>query len=151
MELFDELGADIRDEELIRWYGTEANFYFVPQRLCLPIIQTLLEKTIETEPEIVVNRIEDLLVKHNDHGTMAQVMDYSLLVARLYQKAISLGSLTLNTPDEYVMRYQEDYYVIDQLYRQNYISRLIHLVKFSQPFNKPRVNLTRITPSSVTA
>jgi len=40
------------------------------------------------------------------------------LVARLYQKALSLGSLTLNTPDEYVMRYQEDYYVIDQLYRQ---------------------------------
>lgn len=118
MELFDEQGADIHDEELIRWYGTEANFYFVPERLCLPIIKTLLENKIETEPEIVVNRVEDLLVKHNDHGVMAQVMDYSLLVARLYQKALSLGSLTLNTPDEYVMRYQEDYYVIDQLYRQ---------------------------------
>lgn len=118
MELFDELGADIRDEELIRWYGTEANFYFVPEALCLPIIKTLLEKKIETEPEIVTNRVEDLLLKHNDHGTMAQVMDYSLLVARLYQKALSLGSLTLNTPDEYVMRYQEDYYVVDQLYRQ---------------------------------
>lgn len=118
MKLFDELGADIRDEELIRWYGTEANFYFVPEALCLPIIKTLLEKKIETEPEIVTNRVEDLLLKHNDHGVMAQVMDYSLLVARFYQKALSLGSLTLNTPDEYVMRYQEDYYVVDQLYRQ---------------------------------
>ena len=118
MELFDELGADIRDEELIRWYGTEANFFFVPERLCLPIIKTLLEKKVEVEPELVINRVEDLLLKHNDHGTMAQVMDYSLLVARLYQKALSLGSLTLNTPDEYVMRYQEDYYVVDQLYRQ---------------------------------
>lgn len=118
MELFDELGADIRDEELIRWYGTEANFYFVPEALCLPIIKTLLEKKIETEPEIVTNRVEDLLLKHNDHGVMAQVMDYALLVARFYQKALSLGSLTLNTPDEYVMRYQEDYYVVDQLYRQ---------------------------------
>jgi hypothetical protein len=118
MELFDEQGADIHDEELIRWYGTEANYYFVPERLCLPIIKTLLESKIETEPEIVVNRVEDLMIKHNDHGVMAQVMDYSLLVARLYQKALSLGSLTLNTPDEYVMRYQEDYYVIDQLYRQ---------------------------------
>ncbi len=118
MELFDELGADIRDEELIRWYGTEANFYFVPEALCLPIVKTLLEKKIETEPEIVTNRIEDLLLKHNDHGVMAQVMDYALLVARFYQKALSLGSLTLNTPDEYVMRYQEDYYVVDQLYRQ---------------------------------
>ena len=118
MELFDELGTDIRDEELIRWYGTEANFYFVPEALCLPIIKTLLEKKIETEPEIVTNRVEDLLLKHNDHGVMAQVMDYALLVARFYQKALSLGSLTLNTPDEYVMRYQEDYYVVDQLYRQ---------------------------------
>lgn len=119
MELFDELGADIRDEELIRWYGTEANFYFVPEALCLPIIKTLLEQKIETEPEIVTNRVEDLLLKHNDHGVMAQVMDYALLVARFYQKALSLGSLTLNTPDEYVMRYQEDYYVVDQLYRQS--------------------------------
>ncbi len=118
MDLFDELGTDIRDEELIHWYGTEANFYFVPQRLCIPIVQTLLETKVETEPEIVVNRIEDLLIKHNDHGIMAQVMNYSLVVAHLYQKALSLGSLTLNTPDEYVMRYQEDYYVIDQLYRQ---------------------------------
>ena len=118
MELFDELGADIRDEELIRWYGTEANFYFVPEALCLPIIKTLLEKKIETEPEIVTNRVEDLLLKHNDHGVMALVMDYVLLVARFYQKALSLGSLTLNTPDEYVMRYQEDYSVVDQLYRQ---------------------------------
>lgn len=119
MELFDELGADIRDEELIRWYGTEANFYFVPEALCLPIVKTLLEKKIETEPEIVTNRVEDLLLKHNDHGVMAQVMDYALLVARFYQKALSLGSLTLNTPDEYVMRFQEDYYVVDQLYRQS--------------------------------
>lgn len=119
MELFDELGADIRDEELIRWYGTEANFYLVPEALCLPIVKTLLEKKIETEPEIVTNRVEDLLLKHNDHGVMAQVMDYALLVARFYQKALSLGSLTLNTPDEYVIRYQEDYYVVDQLYRQS--------------------------------
>lgn len=118
MEVFEELGSDIRDEELIRWYGTEANFYFVPEALCLPIIKTLMETKIDNEPEIVINRIEDLLLKHNDHGMMAQVMDYSLLVAKFYQKALSLGSLTLNTPDEYVMRYEADYYVIDQLYRQ---------------------------------
>ena len=118
METFDELGAEIRDDELIRWYGTEADYYFVPHRLCLPIIQTLLENKIENEPELVINRIEALLLKHNDHGVMAQVMDYNLLVARLYQKVSSLGTLTLNTPDEYVKHYQEDYYVVDQLYRQ---------------------------------
>jgi hypothetical protein len=49
---------------------------------------------------------------------MAQVMDYSPLWLVFIRKPYLLVSLTLNTPDEYVMRYQEDYYLIDQLYRQ---------------------------------
>ena len=65
MELFNELGADIRDADIIRWYGTGANYYFVSEGLCLPIIRTLLEKDIETEPAAVINRIEELMVKHS--------------------------------------------------------------------------------------
>ena len=118
VELFSELGSDIRDDEIIRWYGTEANYYFVPEGLCLPIIGTLLETKIETEPEVVINRIEDLMVKRSDHGHLAVVMDYAVLVAKFYEKALSLGSLTLNSPDEYVLRYDSDYYVTDQYYRQ---------------------------------
>ncbi len=117
MQLFEELGKEIHDEELILWYGTDANYYFVPDALCLPIIKSLLENKVETEPEIAIDRIEDLYMKHNDHGIMAQVMDYCLLVSRFYLKATSLGTLTLNSPDEYILRYQEDYYMMDQLYR----------------------------------
>lgn len=117
-ELFDELGADIREENIITWYGTEANYYFVPQQLCQPIVRSLLENKVESDPEIVINRVEDLLIKHNDHGTMAMMMDYTLLVARIYKAMQAAGSLTLNTPDEYVSRYCEDYFLIDQLYRQ---------------------------------
>lgn len=118
IELFNELGKDIHDAEIIRWYGTEANYYFVPEGLCLPIISTLLEQKIETEPEIVINRVEELMVKHSDNGAMSVIMDYAILVARLYEKALGLGSLTLNTADEYINRYETDYYVIDQYYRQ---------------------------------
>jgi len=117
-ELFDELGAEIHEENIISWYGTEANYYFVPQQLCQPIVKTLLENKAESDPEIVINRVEDLLIKHNDHGTMAMMMDYTLLVARIYKAMQAAGSLTLNTPDEYVNRYCEDYFLIDQLYRQ---------------------------------
>jgi uncharacterized protein (TIGR02687 family) len=117
-ELFDELGAEIREENIISWYGTEANYYFVPQQLCQPIVKTLLENKAESNPEIVINRVEDLVVKHNDHGSMAMMMDYTLLVARIYKAMQAAGSLTLNTPDEYVSRYCEDYFLIDQLYRQ---------------------------------
>ena len=118
MELFNELGADIRDADIIRWYGTGANYYFVSEGLCLPIIRTLLEKDIETEPAAVINRFEELMVKHCENGTLSMIMDYAILVARFYETALGLGPLTLNTADEYVHRYQTDYYLTDQYYRQ---------------------------------
>ena len=118
MKLFNELGADIRDADIIRWYGTGANYYFVPEGLCLPIIRTLLEKDIETEPAAVISRVEELMVKHSENGALSMMMKYAILVARFYETALGLGSLTLNTADEYVHRYQTDYYLTDQYYRQ---------------------------------
>lgn len=117
-ELFDELGSEVRDADIIRWYGTEANYYYLPEALCVPIFKTLLEEKIETEPAEVINRIEELMLKHSDNSMMTAVMDYAVIVARLYEKALALGSLTLNTADEYVMRYESDYCFIDQYYRQ---------------------------------
>lgn len=116
-ELFDELGGDIHDADIIRWYGTEANYYYVPDALCVPIIKTLLEQKLEGEPEIVINRIEELMIKHSDNSVLAVVMDYAIVVARFYEKALSLGSLTLNTADEYVAKYESDYCFVDQYYR----------------------------------
>ena len=118
MQLIDQLGGDIRDEDIIRWYGTEADYYFVPDALCIPIIKTLMTDKIDTEPTLVINRIEELMMKHGDNGEMCSIMDYTLLAARFYEKAKSLGSSTLNKPDEYIRRYEQEYYVIDQLYRQ---------------------------------
>jgi len=116
-ELFNELGREVRNADIIRWYGTDANYYYVPEALCLPIIKTLFEEKIETEPIKVINRIEELMLKHSDNSMLTAVMDYAIIVAKLYEKALSLGSLTLNTADEYVMRYESDYSLIDQYYR----------------------------------
>ena len=116
-ELFNELGSEVRDADIICWYGIDANYYYLPQALCVPIIKTLLEEKIETEPAEDINRIEELMLKHSDNSMMTAVMDYAVTVARLYEKALTLGSLTLNTADEYVMKYESDYSSIDQYYR----------------------------------
>lgn len=117
LEVIDELGRDIHDDDIIRWYGTEANYYFLPDQLCIPILRTLMEQSIAEEPQKVIDRLEELMIKHRENGELSVVMDYDLLVARFYERALSLGSLTLNTPDEYIARYQSDYYLIDQFYR----------------------------------
>lgn len=117
LEVINELGSDIHDDELIKWYGTEADYYFLPDQLCLPILQTLMEQSIATEPQKVINRLEELIIKHSGNEELNIVMDYDILVARFYECALSLGSLTLNTPDEYLECYCNEYYLIDQFYR----------------------------------
>lgn len=117
MEVMDELGGGIREDELICWYGADADYYFVTPRLCGPIVAELLKDRIATEPEAVIRRLEDLVLKLSGRSVTSSAVEWCLTVGRYYQKVLSPGSFTLNTPDEYVTRYQEDYYLIDQLYR----------------------------------
>lgn len=137
VEVFQELGKDIHDDDLIKWYGTDANYYYIPDRLCIPILRTLMEQSIEKEPKKVLDRLEELMIKHNDNGELSKVMDYDILVARFYECVLSLGSLTLNHPDDYLEKYRSEYFLIDQLYRlsiENYykISPSINLYETVQ-------------------
>ena len=117
VEVFQELGNDIHDDDLIKWYGTDANYYYIPDQLCIHILRTLMEQSIEEEPKKVLDRLEELMIKHSDNGELSMVMDYDILVARFYECALSLGSLTLNHPDDYLEKYRSEYFLIDQLYR----------------------------------
>jgi len=117
VEVFQELGKDIHDDDLIKWYGTDANYYYIPDQLCIPILRTLMEQSIAEEPKKVLDRLEELMIKHSDNGELDMVMDYDILVARFYECVLSLGSLTLNHPDDYLDKYRSEYFLIDQLYR----------------------------------
>ncbi|MBP8935451.1 MAG: PglZ domain-containing protein [Prevotella sp.] len=137
VEVFQELGKDIHDDDLIKWYGTDANYYYIPDQLCIHILRTLMEQSIEEEPKKVLDRLEELMIKHSDNGELSMVMDYDILVARFYECALSLGSLTLNHPDDYLEKYRSEYFLIDQLYRlsiENYykISPSINLYETVQ-------------------
>ena len=118
-EVMDELGTDIRDEDLIRWYGTDANYYYIPEGLCLPILRSLMEKAIMEAPKKAMAKLEELKVKHSDNNEVGAVIDYDILVSRYYECVLSLGSITLNQPDDYLHKYRDEYYLIDQLYRQS--------------------------------
>ena len=56
VEVFQELGKDIHDDDLIKWYGTDANYYYIPDQLCIHILRTLMEQSIEEEPKNVLDR-----------------------------------------------------------------------------------------------
>lgn len=116
-DVMEGLGCNIKDENIIKWYGTDAKYNFVPDGLCIPIVKTLLSEKIETEPASVYHRLEDLIIRHNAEDDLSKAMEYAVMVARYYEYVQSMGTMTLNTPDDYVAAYQRVWYHIDQIYR----------------------------------
>ena len=144
-ETLDELGTDIHDDDIIRWYGTDANYYYIPDGLCLPILRGLLEKTIMESPKKAMNRLEELRSKHSNPGETGGVIDYAMLVARYYECTLAIGSITLNQPDDYLEKYQHEYYLPDQLYRQSIecYSKISPNSALYEPVQKVKQNLDR--------
>ncbi|MDR0938241.1 MAG: PglZ domain-containing protein [Mediterranea sp.] len=118
METIAELGSDIRDEKIVRWYGADANYYYMPEQLCVPVIQALMSEKLKSEPKKVIGRLEEIALKPSIDEQTAKVIDFAIMAARFYERLSEGISLILDTPDEYVERYASDYYLYDQFYRQ---------------------------------
>lgn len=117
-ELFKELADDIRVESLIAWYGTEADYYYQPYELCVPIVRRLLEDDLSQRPDYVIGRIEAMMVKNAAKGQLEVEMDFVVVAAHYYEYAKGHGTFKLSSPNDYILNYQRDFYRLDQLYRQ---------------------------------
>ena len=113
-----ELGGTIRVENLIQWYGTDADYYFVPTDMCVPILRNLMRERIEKEPGNVKAKVEELMLKQSGNSDLSQTMDYITLAAHYYEFVSGIGSITLSKPDDYVRKYEKDWYQADLIYRQ---------------------------------
>ena len=118
-EIIASYGADVHDEDIISWYGTDANYFFVPEALITPIIKNLVNENIVNNPEKVVEKLEDLILKHNDNGPMRSVIAYLTIAANFFLYVKDCGSFMLNSPQQFVDKYEKTYYQIDMLYRQS--------------------------------
>ncbi len=118
-EVMKELGATIRCEEIVKWYGTAANYNYIPDDLCVLILHSLLGSDIENESEIVIDRVEYLLSVYNEESSLGLIMDYIVCVARYYETTSNIVSITLKDPEEYIKFYEDKFYVVDQLYRNS--------------------------------
>lgn len=112
-----KLSKDIREEEIIKWYGWDANYHYVSDELCWPIIAQMAEGQIEADPVKANTELRNLRQKKADNSPVVPAIDYLNQLAFYYEKAKAIGSLVLNTPDDYIKFYTERFYLLDQYYR----------------------------------
>ena len=136
-----KLSKDIREEEIIKWYGWDANFHYVSDELCWPIIAQLADGQIEADPVRANSNLRALKQKKADDSAVVPAIDYLSKLAFYYEKAKAIGSLVLNTPDDYIKFYTERFYLIDQYYRlavENYYQLKLSEMPISKVIYKTR-------------
>lgn len=114
-----ELGKDIKEEEIISVYGIDAQYNYMPEALCWPILKEILEKKLMTDPDEVNDRMRNLSLKFSAQADIQVVIKFIEQVALYYEKVKNIGTLKLNKPEEYVQLYVNELYLADMFYRHS--------------------------------
>ena len=117
-----ELGKDIKEDEIISVYGIDAQYNYMPEALCWPILKEVLEKKLITEPDEVNDRMRNLALKFSAQSDIQVVIKFIEQVALYYEKVKTVGSMKLNSPEEYVQKYVDKdngLYMADMFYRHS--------------------------------
>ena len=71
-EALAKLGAEVAEDEIIRVYGIDANYFYVTEALCWPIIATAAKERLQAEPQDVIEKMRDLSLKLPERQTFRQ-------------------------------------------------------------------------------
>lgn len=117
-----ELGKDIKEEEIISAYGIDAQYNYMPEALCWPILKEVLEKKLISEPDEVNDRMRNMALKFSAQSDIQVVFKFIEQVALYYEKVKTVGTMKLNSPEEYVQNYVDKdngLYLADMFYRHS--------------------------------
>ena len=118
MQAIKALGADIKEETIIECYGIDADYFYMTESLCWPILKVILEERLVTDPIGTNERMRELSMKFSDKSDIQTVIRFVEQTALYYDKVKNIGTLKLNSPEEYVQRYINEFYLVDMYYRR---------------------------------
>ena len=112
-----ELARDIKEDEIIRIYGTDQPYAMMTDALCWPILKETLT-LLPAEAGVATDRLQSLQQLLDESSLAKLSVETILNISRYYQKANTTGTMRLNTPNEYIKRYTEEFYLMDLYYRK---------------------------------
>lgn len=116
---FDRLSSGVKEDEILKVYGPDAEYYRISDNMADAIVKALAEQSLISEPSKVIERLVSLGSSVDENSDIAKAVDYILTVAKFYDKKNRLGSVTFNSPDEYIEKYTSDLYLFDTYYRES--------------------------------
>lgn len=113
----NKLAEGIKEENIISCYGIEANYFYMTEQLCWPILKSVVKDWLLADPASVNERMREFTLKFAVGADIQLVIKFVEQLALYYHKVRGIGTLKLNKPNDYVERYTKEFYLIDMFYR----------------------------------
>ncbi len=112
-----ELASGIKETELIKAYGTDAPYFYMTEKLILPILSNIIENEVVSNPEEAIEKIRSLSLRLSSETTILPLVKYVETVASFHDAVNNLGGLRLDTQADYITLYRDKFSAIDRYYR----------------------------------
>lgn len=112
------LAASIKEENIIKWYGPDAEYSFVTEDLCFPIISALVKNSAFVSPVEANRKLRSMSLRLPESSVLQPVINFLSNACFMLEKLQALGSYKLRTPLEYINKYTGEFSIVDTYYRQ---------------------------------
>lgn len=116
-EVLQQMGNYIKGETLIEIYGSDVEFTQYTQPMIWEIVARA-QQHLQDNPQEALDKLERISLQQEIEPNTANLLKYVMHTARLHQAINTVDSYILNTPENYVQHYTQQWFVIDKWYRQ---------------------------------
>lgn len=111
------LAADVRENEIVANYGVDAEYWTLSPSMAWAIMQAIIDNKLATDPQDALDRLNYLEIKCTEPQVIEDAVAFAKFTAQYYDTSKGIKSVKLNTPDDYVSSYCNEFYLLDYNYR----------------------------------
>ena len=116
-EAFDLVKTDIQSRKLIEVYGPDASFAWYPEDMLWELVGLELSSLV-IHPAGSIERLENLSLQEDLTQALTETLQFLIHSAGMFDKIKGIRSYILDTPDQYILQYTNDWMHVDSAYRK---------------------------------
>ena len=119
--LLELVSNDIKGGKLVEVYGEDANFAEFNTEMIWAVVGKI-QSHLASAPADSIKKLETLSLQSQLSAFVEQVLKYLIQVAKMQGYLKKIKTYVLDTPEEYVHNYTNDWYKINSSYRRSILS-----------------------------
>jgi len=117
-EALELVKNDIQSRKLIEVYGQDAGFAWYSDDMLWELMALELSN-LSINPSGCIERLENLSLQDGLAQSVAEALQFLIHSARMFDKIKGIKSYILDTPDQYILSYTNDWMQVDTAYRKS--------------------------------